>query len=259
MPQSYTIDHLQLDDDSEVIQLLAQFPEIQPISFGDGEQLVREHETSQEIFIVLRGALVVEQAALTEGAAPAMLACITAETDDIAILGEMAYLGAQPRAASIRSCGRTHTLRLEPRHIDGILEHYPMLTRVICRQFSQRLQDTDKALRNLQERFALDPGQRMVQAGEVLFTRGAPATELFQLLAGSIRLDGPDGSRLITPESLDQGLLEPGPFLAGRPQAATATVDGMAFLAVIRAERKPALVRCFPELALKLLSDGGPP
>ena len=122
MPQTYTIDPMQLEDDSEVVRLLAQFPEIQPISFGDGEQLVREDEPSQEIFIVLRGALVVEQASVAEGSAPAMLACITAAPDAIAILGEMAYLGAQPRAASIRSVGRTHTLRLEPRHIDGILE-----------------------------------------------------------------------------------------------------------------------------------------
>ena len=254
MPQPYPIDQLQLEDDSEVIRLLAQFPDIQPISFGDGEQLVREAETSQDIFIVLRGALVVEQAPVAEGGAPVMLACITADPDALAILGEMAYLGAQPRAASIRSSGRTHTLRLEPRHIDGILEGYPMLTRVICRQFSQRLRDTDRALRNLQDRFALDPAQRMAQAGEVLFTRGAPATHLFQLVAGSVRLDGPEGSRMVTPETLDQGLLEPGPFLKGRPQEATATVEGMAFLAVIHAERRPALVRCFPELALGLLS-----
>jgi CRP-like cAMP-binding protein len=253
MPQNYAIESLKLDPDSEVVRLVAQFPDLEPVSFGDGEQLIREGETSQEIFIVLAGALVVEQATAVPGGAPVLLACITAEPDSIAILGEMAYLGAQLRAASVRSCGRSHTLRLEPRHIDGILEGFPGLTRVICRQFSQRLQDTDRALRTLQSRFALNPKQRLAQAGEVLFRQGDPATALFQLVAGSIRLDGPDGSRQVSAEDLREGLLEPRPFLAGGCQTGTATVEAMAFLAVIDAEHRPALVRCFPELALALL------
>ena len=259
MPQPYAIASLNLEPGAEVLRLLAQFPDIEPVSFLDGARMVQEGEDSQEIFIVLRGALVVEQAPALAGGAPAMLACINAEPDDLAILGEMAYLGSQLRAASIRSVGRTHALRLEPRHIDGILEGFPMLTRVICRQFSRRLQDTDQSLRTLQGRFSLNPAQRMAQAGDILFTRGEPATSLFQVVAGSIRLDGPGGSRLVAPEDLSQGLLEPGPFLAGRAQAVTATAEAMTFLAVIDAAHREALVRCFPELVLELLAAGSAP
>jgi CRP-like cAMP-binding protein len=255
MPETYAIEKLHLEPSSEVLRLLGQCPEIAPIRFWDGELLVREAATSQEIFLVLKGSLVVEQASAVVGGAPVMLACITAEPDSLAIIGEMAYLGAQARAASVRSCGATHTLRLEPRHIDGILDGFPMLTRLICRQFSQRLQDTDHALRTLQSRFALSPGQRMAQQGEVLFAQGDPAQALFQLVAGGIRLDGPGGTRMVGPDDLPQGLLEPGPFLAGGAQTHTATVEGMAFLAVIDLAHREALVRCFPNLALDLLAQ----
>ena len=256
MPQPYAIDHLKLAPASEALRLLATFPDIAAVSFGDGEFLVREGESDQDIFLVLRGGLVVEQASPTPGGAPVQLALITAEPEACAMVGEMAYLGSQLRTASVRSCGRTHTLRLEPSHIDGILEGFPDLTRLICRQFSRRLKAMDQTLRTLQDRFALDPAQRMAQQGEVLFTRGEPATRLFQLVAGSVSLDGPEGCREVTPEDLAQGLLEPGPFLAGRPQRTTATVTGMAFLAVVGLERRPALVRCFPDLVLDLLARG---
>ena len=252
MPQSYDLDSLGLDSASEPLRLFGQFPELGVLSFGEGEYLIREKEETQTIFIVLRGALVVEQAS---GATPAILACITAEQDAIAIVGEMAYLGAQARAASVRSCGRTYTLCLEPRHVEAILQGYPALTRIICRQFSQRLQETDKTLRTLQERFALGPVQRMGNPGEVLFAQGAPADRLFQLVAGSIRLEDANGVREVTAEDLPQGFLELRPFLARTPHTATATVGEAAFLVVIDAEHREAIVRCFPEQVLALLGE----
>lgn len=257
MPQPYALEHLHLAPASEVVRLLAQFPDIVPESFGDGEYLVREAEPEGAVFLIVQGGLVVEQASPTPGTAPVQLALITAEPEACALIGEMAYLGSQARTASVRSCGRTHALRLEPRHIDGILEGYPGLTRLICRQFSQRLKATDQTLRTLQDRFALSPGQRLAQAGEILFTRGEPATRLYQLAAGSVRLEGPEGARELTAEDLPQGLLEPEAFLAGHPQRVTATVTGMAFLAVIDPGRRAALVRCFPDLVLGLLAPGG--
>lgn len=253
MPQPYAIDSLDLNPSSEVLRLVAQFPDIAPRSFGDGEHLIREAEPGQEIYIVLKGALVVEQAAATPGLGPVMLACVQADPDHLAIVGEMAYLGSQSRAASVRSSGRTHTLLLQPRHIDAILDGFPGLTRVICEQFSRRLQDTDKALRTLQSRFALDVTQRMAQPGEILFHQGEPAQRLFQLVAGTLRLQGPEGERQVSADDLPHGMLEPGPFLAGGSHTVTATVQDLAFLAVIDAGHRAAVVRCFPELVLGLL------
>ena len=258
MPQPYDIAILHLEDSPEALRLVAQYPDIAALSFGDGEYLVREDEDSQAIFIVLKGALVVEQASSAGGAAPVILACIMAEPENLALVGEMAYLGTQRRAASVRSSGRTHTLCLAPHHIEGILAGFPGLTRLICKQFSQRLQETDKALRSLQSRFFLAPLQRLGNPGEVLFTQGDPAGPLFQLVAGSLRLDGPDGARMVTPLDLPQGFLEPAVFLAGGRHTRTATVEDMAFLVMVPAANREAWVRCYPELVLEILVRAEP-
>ena len=253
MPQAFDPAALHLEATGEPLRLLAQFPDLLPLSFGDGECLIQEDAASQEIFLLLRGAVVVEKASAAPGGMPVLLACLTVEPDSPVIIGEMAYLGNQPRAASVRSSGRTHALCLKPAHIDAILDGYPGLTRVICQQFSRRLQDTDQALRALQSRFALAPVRRLANPGEVLFTRGGPADTLFQLVTGSIRLEGPSGVRTLTPEELPQGFLEAAPYLAGGTHRATATVVDTAFLAVIDQEHRQAWIRTFPELVLASL------
>jgi len=254
MPEPFDLASMALPEGSEVLRLIARHPDLEALAYRDGEYLIREEEASQDIFLVLQGALVVEQAAPVPGGAPAVLACLGAEPSAPAIVGEMAYLGDQRRAASVKSSGRTRALRLRPAHVDAILEGCPELTRVICRQFSRRLIETDRALRALQARFALDPGRRMAQAGEVLFAQGGAAGELFQLVAGSVRLDQGGTTRIATPENLPHGLLEPEAYLRRRPHAATATVVDMAFLAVIGPEAREAAVRTFPDLVLALLT-----
>jgi len=246
---------LGLGEAEEVPRLLRQHPEIEAWAYREGEYLIREDEESQDIFIVLQGALVVEQAPAAPGGAPAILACVLAEPAEPAIVGEMAYLGAQRRAASVRSSGRSLALRLQPAHIDGVLEGYPGLTRVICRQFSRRLQDTDRALSGLQARFALNSRRRLAQPGEPLFAQGDPATEVVQLVAGAVRLEQAGTVRILTAEDLPMGLLEPEAFLRGAAHAATASVEAPAFLAVIALAEREALVRCFPELVLRILAE----
>jgi CRP-like cAMP-binding protein len=253
MPQAFDPASLHLEAASEEARLLAQFPDLLPLSFGDGEHLIREDATSREIYLVLRGAVVVEKASAAPGGTPVVLACLTVDPDSPAIIGEMAYLGDQPRAASVRSSGRTHALCLKPSHIDAILDGYPGLTRVICQQFSRRLQDTDQALRTLQSRFALAPTRRLAQPGEMLFSQGDPADALFQLVTGSVRLEGLEGLRILTPTELPQGFLEAGPYLAGGTHRATATVADTAFLAVIDQDHRQAWIRTFPEVVLASL------
>ena len=252
MPEPEEPSALELAEPSELTRLLERFPDIQPLGFRDGEYLIREDETSQDIFILVRGALVVER--LGEGAAPVAMACLLAEPEQPVIVGEMAYLGAQRRAASVRSSGRSHALRLRPEHVDGILETFPGLTRVICRQFSRRLRETDQALSEFQARFALSPRRRVAAAGEVLFRTGEPADELVQLAAGSVLLERPGESRRVAPEDLPEGLLEPEAYLRGAAHAWTATVQDMTFLAVLGAEEREKVVRCFPGLALRVLA-----
>jgi CRP-like cAMP-binding protein len=258
MPEPYDLASLGLPASSEFSRLLRSYPDILARSYGDGEYLVREEDPSQDIFIILRGALVVEQAHPVPGGTPVILACLTADPEQVVIVGEMAYLGSQNRSASVRSSGRSHVLSLAPGHVDGILEGFPGLTRVICRQFSRRLRDTDAALQSLQGRFALNPRRRMASPGERLFAAGSPATELFQLVAGTVRLERDGAATLLTPDDLPMGLLEPEPFLRGGAHAGTATVEEMAFLAVIGQDGRDAVVRCFPQLVLDLLAAPRP-
>ena len=255
MPERFEIADLGLDPASELIQLARRYPDIEARTYGEGEYLIREDESSGEIFVLVRGALVVEQAALVPGGAPVILACLAAEPEAVAIVGEMASLGAQRRAASVRSSGRSHALRLRPAHVEAILEGFPGLTRVICRQFAHRLRDTDQALRALQGRFALNPARRMAGPGEVLFAHGQPARELFQLVAGAVRLERDGAAAVLTAEALPMGLLEPEAFLRGGVHAATATVEEPAFLAVIGPAEREAVVRCFPALVLEILAQ----
>ena len=71
MPERFEIADLGLDPAGELIRLARRCPDIEALAYGEGEYLIREAETSEDIFIVVRGALVVEQAALVPGGAPA--------------------------------------------------------------------------------------------------------------------------------------------------------------------------------------------
>ena len=252
MTEPFGLDAIPPELDPEIRLFLARVSGVQALLCRDGEYLIREGEESQEIFVLLEGGLVVERDPAVPGAPPVVLACLTAE-DGLVLVGEMAYLGAQKRTASVRSSGLTRVLALQPGHVDRILEDFPMLTRVICRQFSRRLQETLAALSKFQARFALNPGRRMAQDGEVLFRAGEPATELCQLMAGSVRLDGPGGIAEVGPDSLPLGFLELAPYLRAGPHQATATVSGMAFLSVLPAEDRETVVRSHPGLVLAAL------
>lgn len=254
MPEPF--DPATIEVHPEIQEFMVRHAGTQPLLYRDGEILVREDEDSRDIFVLLDGGLVVERAPAVPGTPPVILACITPE-EGPAIVGEMAYLGALRRTATVRSAGASHVLRLEPLHIDRILEGCPMLTRVICRQFSRRLQETLQTLSKLQARFAMNPGRRMAQEGEVLFKAGDQAHELFQLMAGAVRLERDGQVVTLAPEDLPQGFLAFEAYLSGAAHGCTATVDGMAFLSVLGEGDRETVVRTFPDLALKALRAAG--
>lgn len=253
MPEFLDLAQLGALQEGEVLALVTACPDIRACRFRDGEYLMREGGEDQEIFILLKGAFVVEQAQGV-GGAPAILSMVECEAGSPVIVGEMASLGAQRRSASIRSVGGTLALVLPPARLDTLMEGYPGLTRLLGQQFARRLKETNQALKELQGRFALQATQRIAQPGELLFREGETAGELLQLVAGSVRLEGPEGIQMHTPESLFQGLLEPEPYLRSGPQRATATAECLCFLAVIPSERREAVVRQFPGLVLDLLN-----
>ena len=147
MPQRFDLDTIKTKALDEIGQMVDRFPDITPLLFQKGETLIQEGDQGEEVFIVLDGMFEVEQAPLRPGDAPTHLVRVACDLESFSIIGEMAYLGDQRRTATIRAVLPTHCLRLTPAHIDAIIEGFPMLTRVICRQFALRLREANDALR----------------------------------------------------------------------------------------------------------------
>jgi CRP-like cAMP-binding protein len=258
VPEAYDIAPLGLKETSEILVLLGQCADIEPRRYREGEFLMTEGEESSDLFIVLDGACVVERPGPTPGASPSILATLTAEPENPAIFGEMAYFGTQHRSASVRSVGNTYTLCLHPHHIEIIVEGFPALRKLIFRQFTQRLLEANQSLMEMHARFAMAPERRMASPGEVLFTAGEPARTLFQLVVGGIRLETAGQVEIVTAEGLPQGFLDLEVFLTQGAHRTTATVESMAFLVAVDAAHREAVVRTCPELILDLLQRRNP-
>ncbi|WLT29962.1 Crp/Fnr family transcriptional regulator [Geothrix sp. PMB-07] len=253
MPDPLDPTTLDLGSDPELGPLLSAHPDIEPLRFRDGERLVVEGEDSQDLYILLRGALVVEKV-LPDGT-QRPLAQLECRPQAPVIIGEMAYFGAQRRTATVRAVGSCQALHLKPSHLDAIMAGFPGLTRILCRQFTARLSEANQELRDLRARFDLAAHPRMAQPGEVLLETGEPAHALFQLTMGSVRVDEGMTSRVVRAEDLPEGFLGLEAFLRGIPHPFTATVEEPCFLAVIEAERREAFLRSYPGLVIRLLQS----
>ncbi len=251
MPDLLDPTTLNLAADPELGTLLASHPDIDVLRFRDGERLVTEGEESQDLYIVLKGALVVEKA-LPDGTNRA-IAQLECRPDSPVIMGEMAYFGSQRRTATVRAVGACKALHLEPRHLDAIMAGYPGLTRILCRQFTSRLKEANDELRDLKVRSNLAAQRRLAQPGEVLLHAGERATTLFQLTLGHVRIGAGEASMVCGTEDLPGGFLGLGAFLRGAVHEVTATAEDTCLLAVVDADHREAFLHSYPALVLKLL------
>jgi len=151
MPQPFSLSSIKTAALEEIDRLREQYPDIRPLMFTDGEYLIEEGKETEDIFIVLQGSFVVEQVSTIVNAPPQRLARVTCAVESFAIVGEMAYLGTHVRTASVIAAGLTYALRLQPRHLEALMAECPMLTRVLCQQFVQRLREANQALRDLRK------------------------------------------------------------------------------------------------------------
>lgn len=151
MPQAFDFKTISTQALDEISRLIERHPDITPMLFSPGECLVREGDTSQEVYVVLAGEYVVEQKPMFADAPPSVLAKVSCGPDNLAIIGEMAYLGGgQKRAASVKAIGDLQVLRLQPEHIDSIIEGCPTLTRVLCLQFARRIRQMNETIRQME-------------------------------------------------------------------------------------------------------------
>ncbi len=250
MPEPLDFAKLALDPDSEIPALLDLCPDIALLRYRDAEKLVVEGDPSQEVFLVVKGSLVVEHREPDGAQRP--LAHLECGPESPCIVGEMAYFGAQSRTATVRAVGACQALCLKPAHLDAIMDGFPALTRLLCQQFTRRLQETNDALRELRARFDLGAERRLTQPGELIFRTGE-RSPLFQLAMGLVRMEGPKGTEVLAARDLPEGFLGLEDFLRDRPQGATAVAEDTCFLAVIPPSRREAFLRNQPGLVLRVL------
>jgi CRP-like cAMP-binding protein len=149
MPVPITLGEIRSLALDEIKALTVIHPEIAPLLYREGEWLFQESDTSNRIFIILRGTYAVEKER-----AGLVLDEVACDVENFAIVGEMAYLGGQRRTASVRARTECHVLVLFPEHLETVMARFPMLTRVICRQFALRLKATNEALQELRAEVA---------------------------------------------------------------------------------------------------------
>lgn len=249
MPEPYELKDIKIPEGSEFHQLIERWPDISKTRFTDGEYLIREGEECMDVFLVLCGSFVVEHAGSDPQLRPRnALAVVTCTPGAPQFVGEMAYLGQGRRTASVRAAMAVYTLCLKPDHLDVIIGEFPLLTRVLCQEFTRRLKETTAALSDLQERLRMEAEQFIAQPGQIIFERGRKADKLFQLVDGAVLRIESGQSRSLRADDLPMGFLDPGPFFGDGAYAATVKAESVAILVAISRKSKLAAARHFPEL-----------
>ena len=251
MPTPFDIASINFPQGSEVPRLVAESRGgITCLKFLDEEYLVRAGEQRQEVFLIVKGSCLVQrEGASAERRSGDELAVIEASPEAPVFIGETAYLSGGPRTASVRSALSVWTLRMEPAHLDFIVERFPELTRTLCRQFAKRLKETNTALAILRERMAMDVGHTVAGQGEALFYRGDPCEALYILVDGAVELEGDEGFLEVRPSGAEPCFLNPAAFVRRGKQTHSARALTSAMLNTIPIASRHAVLRKFPQLA----------
>jgi len=249
MPKPFDISELDVTG-TEIMQLIQACKGSRLLCFSDGEYLFCEDEESTEIYVILRGAFVVEQKSGEAGLQAIASHCN--EENEPCFVGEMAYFGGGSRSASVRSSFTTYALELKPEHLEVIIEHLPSFTRILCQQFTSRLKEANDELKEIVATNAVPVAQVDVEAGEEIVIQGATAGKLLQLIWGDLQWEQ-DGQPVTGGPVLD--FIEPEAFFSDLPYAVTVRAKTDACLVSIEKTSKEAVVRNYPQLILKLYKN----
>lgn len=255
MPTAFEITSIPFPEGSEIPRLVAECGGgISCLKYLDEEYLVHAGEARQDVLLVVKGSCLVQRAgAGAERRSGDELAVIEATPDAPMFVGETAYLSGGPRTASVRSSLNTWVLRMEPKHLDFIIDHFPDLTRTLCNQFAKRLKDTNAALSFLRERLAMEVTSSVAGMGEVLFDKGGPCDALYILADGTVELEGPDGFTELRAQGSEPCFLNAAAFLRQSPQTHTARATSVCMINAVALASREAAIRNFPQLVESIL------
>ncbi|MGK5546103.1 Crp/Fnr family transcriptional regulator [Streptomyces sp. URMC 127] len=181
-----------------------------PLVFSARQVLLREHEPTAHVLILLSGWTKVTSAAANGYEA---LLALRGPGD---IVGEGAVLSGRPRSATVTALGRVETLAVDADRFSGLLDERPDISRKLLALTADRMRDSDRrrlqyAALNVQERLALLLLELIRSHGEeaedgVQLTPGLTQSEL----AGSVGASREAVARLL------KGLRERGIVRTGR-------------------------------------------
>ena len=181
---------------------------------------------------------------------PLALAIVNNEGEEPCFVGEMAHFGGGARSASLRCSGPTYVLDVPSGAVDTIMQDYPGLTQILCKQLASRLQEANEALTHGSEQLAMDVKQLDVAAGEVVVRAGEPADVLYQLLVGSLIVEGAE--RPMKPRELPMKFIDPEPYFADGCHQQTILARTNVMLVGIQKSSRLAAIRNYPELMMRL-------
>ncbi|MFE2150431.1 Crp/Fnr family transcriptional regulator [Streptomyces lavendulae] len=157
-----------------------------PLSFPARQILLREHEPSTHVLIILSGW------AKVTSAAPNGYEALLALRGPGDIVGEQALLSGRPRGATVTALERVESLAVDAEHFGALLDVRPTVARKLLALTADRTRDSDRrrvqfASLGVQERLALLLLELIRTHGEesqdgVLVTAGLTQSEL----AGSV-------------------------------------------------------------------------
>ena len=178
----------------------------------DGEVLVRQGETGNEFFVVIRGNVVVER----EGKRLARLG-----PGDF--LGEISLIDGRPRTATALADGEAELFVLDHGHFDTLLDEFPGVGRQVARTLVDRIRRTvtvpqfgifaQGTIAHAFMEWDIRPDVDLAQAAAVLGRLRGPSVS-----AGGVNLVlafGPDLWRAMAPQDVPDGLAPFEPI--GRP------------------------------------------
>ncbi|MBI4230230.1 MAG: cyclic nucleotide-binding domain-containing protein [Planctomycetes bacterium] len=244
--------------DGEAIRTLLgvgaeSLPGIARLAYEDGEFVLREGEPCDGVYLLERGAVVVERGRREETGPPLILHSATPDAAEPVFFGEMAHFLGGGRTASVRVSGRTVVLKLPAEAIRQAFHRAPALAEKLFRRLARLLRETTDQLESAQRLFQAAPERLAVRQPTVLYEAGSPAGTLYQILMGQVVLTSPDGARrAVEGGDEPESFLNFDAYLSGGTNRSRAEAAAGALLLAYGPDSRLAVVRRFPEAVVAL-------
>ena len=226
-----------------------------------GEELVREGERGESIFIIVAGRAKVEREVHGQKKLLAML-------PGGSLFGELALLTGGRRSATVTAEGETELFEISQKDLEAVSRRFPEVPQAIAGYAEKRVAANLLVTAGLFDNLLADKRAevldkfkpRTVAAGENVVTEDAPASALFMVMAGELTVSkkNPAGERVVMNLLCDGDVFGEISLLNGGPATATVTAVRKSVVALMSQAEFQTLLRDSPGVAeyLRALAEG---